>query len=204
MALSMILNVIFMVQMPGVYANGRNMPNALFHVPEAPDPDKIYQENPIYTVGETVEFRWFSRYDKVGIFVWQQYPDLDAGTSKFLVSDWTSSSFKWVPSRDWMTKLKDGEVAIAYLALYDSGSTQIKVISHYFNITQSEDSSSSKPKPSSTTKEVSTVTSELQDSEATTITVMHAGSTETEAPPADNEHTVVPITVSETVLIAPS
>jgi hypothetical protein len=85
MALSITLSVLLMVQMPGTYANGKNMPNALFHIPEAPGPDKIYGDNPIYTVGETVEFRWFSRYDKVGIFIWQQYPNLDAGTSKSLV-----------------------------------------------------------------------------------------------------------------------
>lgn len=71
--------VLLLAQAVEVYANGRNMPTARFINPEPAGPDSEYENNPVYKVGDTVEFRWFTTLDKVGIIMWQQHPDLNAG-----------------------------------------------------------------------------------------------------------------------------
>ena len=73
--------ILVLAQTVKVYANGRNMPTARFITPEPAGPDSEYENNPVYKVGDTVEFRWFTTYSQIGILMWQQYPDLNAGTN---------------------------------------------------------------------------------------------------------------------------
>ncbi|KAK7423240.1 hypothetical protein QQZ08_009136 [Neonectria magnoliae] len=79
-------------------------------------------------------------FDSVGIIMWQQYLLILDGNSQIShLSDSSSVSNTWKVSLDWIIGLEDGEDAVAFLALYEAGSTSGSFSSHYFNITSGEE-----------------------------------------------------------------
>ncbi|KAH6995989.1 hypothetical protein BKA56DRAFT_695342 [Ilyonectria sp. MPI-CAGE-AT-0026] len=119
--------------------------------------------NPVYTVGDSIAFEWVGMSGtNVGVIMWQQSPEpsVSGGNSISLLSDSSSTGLTWKVSRDWLVDIDDDETAVAFLALYQSGSTSEEFRSHSFNISAIADASSDKPEPSSSEEVTSSTAAE--------------------------------------------
>ncbi|KAL6415918.1 hypothetical protein AUP68_00124 [Ilyonectria robusta] len=114
--------------------------------------DSGFTDNTVYTTGEKITIEWTTAFDKVGLLLWQENTD----------------AVSWTVTADWLTD-NSGDIAVAFLALYESGSTAWAIRNTSFNITSSDDSSSSSTKVESSTVAESTELASTQEAETETV-----------------------------------
>ncbi|KAF7543279.1 hypothetical protein G7Z17_g10872 [Cylindrodendrum hubeiense] len=125
-----------------------------FSQPPGPGPAGNYRDNPVYEVGEKIDMQWSSDLETMDLLLWQEYPNAGNGQNYYwrLLENSRSTSMIWTVSFDgFSTDVAEGESAIFYLALYESGTNNVDVTCHYFNVTLPEE-------PTTTTSTISTET----------------------------------------------
>ncbi|KAF7557913.1 hypothetical protein G7Z17_g233 [Cylindrodendrum hubeiense] len=108
-----------------------------FVQPSNSGPANNYQDNPTYAVGKTIDVQWTSDLSSMDIVVWQQYPISSDSTNYVRVVDHTTLlTIDWkVSLKGFQTNVTEGEQAIFYFGMYETGATSLNATSHYFNVT---------------------------------------------------------------------
>ncbi|KAK7408870.1 hypothetical protein QQX98_008931 [Neonectria punicea] len=129
-----------------------------FVTPPNGGPAGNYQDNPSYDLGETINVEWQTNLSSIDIVIWQQYPTSPASSNMvYLIDHTTSTSKKWKVSLDGLlSNVTEGEQAILYLALYETGNTNFDATCHYFNVTIPASVTTSATTATSTSESTST------------------------------------------------
>ncbi|KPM43184.1 hypothetical protein AK830_g3362 [Neonectria ditissima] len=108
-----------------------------FVTPPNGGPANNYQDNPSYDLGETINVEWTSDLSSIDIVIWQQYPTSPSSSNMvYLIDHTTATSVKWkVSLKGLLSNVTEGEQAILYLAMYQTGQTNFDATCHYFNVT---------------------------------------------------------------------
>ncbi|KAF7550669.1 hypothetical protein G7Z17_g5559 [Cylindrodendrum hubeiense] len=147
-----------------------------FRRPPGPGPNRDYHDNPKYEIGEKLNIQWEMEFDNARILILQQDANqlLPKEMSAKIVSSTYETIYKWtVTLEDFSADFDKTLSNVYYFRLEDvsNGETE-KVTSHYFNITDPADStttSASATKTSAASKSgsqtgASTSSTEMSDS----------------------------------------
>ncbi|TDZ21425.1 hypothetical protein Cob_v005579 [Colletotrichum orbiculare MAFF 240422] len=121
--------------------------------PPSPGPMEDFRDNPVYTLGDTVDLRWETSFAAVDVMLWQQQP---RGSSKMVFGKLKTNSkatgMMWKVSYAGLTPNHDPDASNVYfLQMFESGSSLGNETSHYFNISEPKTTSSRSGQTATTT-----------------------------------------------------
>ncbi|KAL2696467.1 hypothetical protein AAEP93_002881 [Penicillium crustosum] len=142
----------------------------IFYNPPTGGPIHEYQNNPVYTLGETVQMRWDTSLEIFSIMLWQN------DNSDF---EWVQTNLYGVTSYDWIVstnrKLSNGEIFFFQIRNASNINDLNEIFaSHYFNITKDDSATSTTSSLAVSTTQATVPTPSLSTSSTTTQAVATA------------------------------
>ncbi|OAQ58324.1 hypothetical protein VFPPC_11659 [Pochonia chlamydosporia 170] len=130
-----------------------------FTQPPANGPDGNYQDNPVYALGKQVDVQWQSDLDTMDLILFEQYPAAGKGVQylKKLRQGSRSTSLIWTVSLDGLSRnVTKGEDVVLYFAVLRAGTPNKDAMSHYFNVTLPDTTTSATGTPTASTMVMTT------------------------------------------------
>jgi hypothetical protein len=179
----------------------------IFYNPPTGGPIHEYQDDPVYTLGQTVQMRWATTLESFSIMLWQNdnpnYEWIQSRSSKgllrlpskpLLIFLLMPADIHGITSYDWIVStnrnLSHGEVFFFQVRNASNlGNTDQLFASHYFNITKGS-SSTTTAVPTTSTRTISTLqTATSTPPLSTSTTVLQSALTTTTSPSLQTEET---------------